>query len=99
MKINTSSIFYFAPDTLEWEDMGLTFPQLVRWLVEGNVDLFYMDFRWDNWESEVNELNFSEGISFYPFLWAKSEQERHRRIIQVEEIVLFSFDTKKQLGF
>lgn len=99
LNTETNIIHYFAPDTLEWEDMEVTYSQFVRWLAEGDVDRFYDAFRWDNWEEEVSRLKMSEGISFYPFLWAKPEQERHKKVIPLEEIVLLSFDMKQQLGF
>ena len=88
---------YFAPDTLEWEGMNITYPQFVRWLVEGDVDKFYENFRWDNWKSEVLELGFSDGINFYPFLWAKAEQERSRKAISLKEIVSFALEMQNQL--
>ena len=97
LPIKSNIIHYFAPDTLEWEDTKLTYPQFIRWLAEGDVDLFYSDYRWNNWETDVVDLSFFEGISFYPFLWAKSEQERSRKAISLKEIVLLSFDIRKAL--
>ena len=88
---------YFAPDTLEWESLDITYTQFIRWLIEGDVDKFYEPFRWKNWNDEVADIDFSHGISFYPFLWTKSESERHRKTIPLKEIVLLSFDMEKQL--
>ncbi len=97
IKENSDIIHYFAPDTLEWEEMEFTYSQFVRWLVEGDTDTFYKSFRWQGWEQEVAELDFSEGISFYPFLWAQAEQ-RSRKPVPLREIITLAFDMRDQLG-
>lgn len=98
LNMKDNSIHYFAPDTLEWEDMGMTYSQLIQWLVECDIDKFYELFRWNNWAEEIKNISFTNGIAFYPFLWARAEGERHREITPLKEIVLLSFDMKRQLG-
>lgn len=48
------SIFYFAPDTLQWEDLGLAYGDFLQWAIMGDVAGFYADQRsardcWDGW--------------------------------------------------
>jgi hypothetical protein len=76
LNYHSNLIDYFAPDTLEWESLDLSYSQFVQWLVEDDVDKFYEVFHWENWRSDVQKLNFSEGVAFYPFLWTNSENER-----------------------
>ena len=95
MNKQSSVIEYFAPDTLEWESLELYYPHFVKWLLEGDIDLFYSDLRWDNWQSDVEMLSFNDGIAFFPFLWTKSEEERCKRVISINEIVLLSFDMRE----
>ena len=93
---SNDKLVYFAPDTLEWEDMNITYSQFVHWLIDGDVDKFYETFRWSSLENEIMELEFSDGINFYPFLWAKAEEERIRKVISLKEIVTLEFEIKRQ---
>ena len=97
LNIETNFIHYFAPDTLAWEKLDFTYSEFIYWLSEGDVDMFYESFRWDDWTNEVKGLTFSEGISFYPPLWA-AEKDKSRKAIPLEEIVLLSFEYQKQLN-
>jgi len=96
LNIETDFIYYFAPDTLRWEEMNVTYAQFIRWLTEGNVDTFYESFRWNGWEDEILSLTFSDGISFYPPLWTK-EGGKSRKPISLKEIVLLSLEMQRTL--
>ena len=96
LNIETDFIYYFAPDTLRWEEMNVTYAQFLQWLTEGNVDMFYESLRWDGWEDEVSSLNFSDGLSCYPPLWAV-EGNKSRKPMSLREIVLLSFEMQKTL--
>ncbi|AKF95920.1 DUF2625 family protein [Brevibacillus laterosporus] len=84
-----SSIHYFAPDSLEWEDLEISYTQFIQWLAEGNLDLFYELFRWDSWKEDVEHLQITEGISCFPFLWLEEStmNQRSKKIVSLEEIV------------
>jgi hypothetical protein len=45
---------YFAPDTLEWEDMGIGYSQFVEWTLDSEAhSKFYLDYQWPDWQTEV----------------------------------------------
>lgn len=98
---NDNYIWYFAPDSLEWENLEIFYSQFIQWLIDGDVDKFYEIFRWDNWKEEIRHLGLSDGIAFYPFLWAKCDSilKRSRKIIPMDEIVKLQFDFKKEFNF
>ncbi len=73
------TVGYFAPDTLEWEDNGLTYPEFLYWCLHGDTDLYYKDYRWRTWEKDVAGLSIENGMAFYPFLWADGELEERSR--------------------
>ena len=96
---NDNYIWYFAPDSLEWENLEILYSQFIQWLIDGDVEKFYEIFRWDNWRNDIKSIALSDGIAFYPFLWAKCDSisERSRKIIPLDEIVKLQFEFRKQL--
>ena len=44
--LDSGTLGYFAPDSLEIEDMEITFAQFLHWCIHGDIDLYYKDFRW-----------------------------------------------------
>ena len=82
------SIFYFAPDTIQWECLDLSYTQFVVWSLQGDVAKFYESLRWPGWEQEVSNVGGDQAISIYPFLWTKGEpiEKRHHGIVPIAEM-------------
>lgn len=97
--LSDGKIGYFAPDTLELEELGINMSQFIYWCMHGDTETFYADYRWNNWGEIVTDISCNEGVSFYPFLWAEAEglESRSRRIVPMEEIIKMEFDMLKQL--
>lgn len=91
------SMGYFAPDTLEIEDMEIGLGQLIHWCLHGDIDTFYMDYRWDNWREDCAQLTLDQGMGFYPFLWAEAGQGRTRRPLPMAEVIGLEFDFLRQM--
>lgn len=68
---DTGAVYYWAPDTLKWEPLGLSYTEFFRWALSDKLDHFYETLRWSGWESEVASLSGDECFNFYPFLWTK----------------------------
>lgn len=64
------TIQYFAPDSLEWEDLRINYKEFIEWVVGGNINEFYQGFLWDGYEEIVSKVSLDEGIFVYPFFWA-----------------------------
>ncbi|MDO7907761.1 DUF2625 family protein [Paenibacillus sp. JX-17] len=62
-------VYYFAPDTLEWESTELAYSGFVNWLAHGDLDLFYQTFRWAGWQEDTEKLETGEVWGYYPPLW------------------------------
>ena len=47
-------IYYFAPDTNEWENLNIYYTQFLDWILNNKqgVNKFYELFRWDKWEDD-----------------------------------------------
>lgn len=83
----SKTVFYFAPDCLEWEDTELTYSEFIQWLVDGDLALFYETCRFDGWQERVQQLQPDEVLSYYPPLWTKegSGAKSDKKSISIEE--------------
>jgi hypothetical protein len=92
-------IYYFAPDTLNWMDMGMSHADFLQWAITQDLSEFYSDLRWPGWEQETSPVDGDHGISFYPMLWATGAalQDRSRRIVPQRELSALHRDRAEQL--
>jgi hypothetical protein len=95
------TVFYFAPDTLEWESLERGFTDFITFLLEGDLATFYADRRWPGWQDEVAALPGDNGFSIYPPLWAAEGgpiAERDRRAVPMAELIHLGHDLAEQLN-
>ena len=86
---NRGEIFYLAPDTLQWENLQMSYSQFLYWSFFGNLEGFYQTYRWPNWQKDLLTINGDQGISIYPFLWADADtpiDARSRHIVPIIEL-------------
>lgn len=81
------SIYYFAPDTLEWEDTELSYSEFVVWLASGRLSQFYETMRWNGWQDDISALSPDRAIHFYPPLWTQegSTDQSSKKAVPVAE--------------
>jgi hypothetical protein len=94
-------VYYFSPDNLEYEPLGLSYTEFLHFCFDNDLDKFYEGSRWTNWRDEVSKLSGDDVFSFYPFLWAeegKDINKNSRKAIPVEEQYNLNLDMRKQLG-
>ena len=82
------AMFYFSPDTVEWECLDFGYSQFIIWCLQGDVAGFYESMRWPGWEQEISTLSGDQAISIYPFLWTAGPPiaERHRGVVPISEM-------------
>lgn len=84
------AIWYFAPDTLEWESLELRYSDFIAWIAQGDISGFYQSFRWNGWEKDVEEVDgFNDGILIYPYLWAQEcdIESASKKVVPLKEII------------
>ncbi|MCF6405461.1 DUF2625 domain-containing protein [Chitinophaga filiformis] len=94
-------VYYFSPDNLEYEPLGLTYTEFLHFCFDNDLDKFYEGSRWTNWRNEVSNLNGEEVFNFFPPLWAeegKDVNKNSRKIISIEEQYHLNLDMRRQLG-
>lgn len=67
---NKEEIWYFSPDTLEWENTEKNYTQFIDWVCSGNVEGYYQEWMWEDMEEDIKEFSEDEGVFTYPFLWS-----------------------------
>jgi len=94
-------VYYFAPDNLEYEPLDITYTEFLDFCFNNDLNQFYKDNRWKNWQKEVSELDGNKVFSFYPYLWTNEGKEinkNSRKAIPVEQQYNLNIDFRKQLG-
>lgn len=94
-------VYYFAPDNLEYEPLDITYTEFLDFCFNNDLNQFYKDSRWKNWQKEVSELDGNHVFSFYPFLWTKEGKDIEkvsRKSVPIGEQYNLNIDFRKQLG-
>src|SRR5262245_18547293 len=97
---DVKSIYYFAPDRLDWESLGVGYSAFLQWSCAGKLDEFYEWVRWPGWESDVAELHGDKCYAFCPFLFTKEGKggSGQREEVPVGESWGLQMEFRKQLG-
>ena len=97
--VKDKSVMYFAPDTLEWEDMELELPQFLSWAASGDTDGFYSPWLTQEVRKMAENIGFDEGILIYPFLWAKEcdIETASKKTVPFTELYGLNMDFKKKI--
>jgi hypothetical protein len=92
-------VHYFAPDSLDWQNLDSSYSDFVRFALSGDLERFYQDSRWPNWRDEVADLPGDRALSVYPFIWSEGPPiaERSRRPVPVTELWDLQQDIRRQL--
>lgn len=93
------SVYYWAPDDLDWECLELGFTDFVHAFMSHRISKFYEDLRWSTWRSDIRELSTDQCFSYFPFLWTKegSIKDSKRAAIPVDQAFDVKLDIVKQL--
>ncbi|MBP2167871.1 hypothetical protein J2125_001063 [Erwinia toletana] len=93
-------VYYFAPDSLEWESLEVGYSAFLQWALCGDLALFYQTVRWNGWGEEPLPPAGDEVYAFFPFLWTEphlSVEERSRSIVPIEQHWRLTQELKQQL--
>ena len=91
-------VWYFAPDTLAWESLGMQYSEFIAWIAQGNINEFYSTMRWSTWKEECKDIKFNESILIYPFLWSNEIQleKADKKIVSSEELFKINQEYSKK---
>ena len=94
-----SSIYYWSPDSMEWENLELKFSDFFGWLLSGDLDSFYEGIRWANWREDISDISTDQCTTFYPFLWTEQGgcNTSTRAVITIREALSLKYDFLSQM--
>lgn len=95
------NVLYFAPDRLEWEDLGAGHTAFVHWALEGDLAAFYEGLRWPGWEQAVAEAGLDRTFGAYPPPWTaegKDPAAVDHRPLPALELAAVNFSVRRQIG-
>ena len=92
-------VWYFAPDTLEWESLEMKYSQFIAWLAQGDLAGYYSSMRWADWRKDAELVSFGEGILVYPYLWAKecNIETASKTVVPLSEILGMNEEFSKNI--
>jgi len=92
-------VFYFAPDSLRWEDLELGYSGFIEFTLDGDLTKFYENERWPGWRKEIAKVNADQGFLIYPPLWATGEpiEKRDRSVVPMAELWRFQQDASRHM--
>jgi hypothetical protein len=94
------SVFYFAPDTLDWLDTSMGYSGFLQWACTGDLSRFYDELRWEGWEDDIAHASPDQGFAFYPPPFAKEGKpvrQAHRKLVPIAELYGYYRECARQL--
>lgn len=94
-----NSIEYFAPDTLEWEDLEIDYKDFLYWVTTNQLDTFYQELIVPDLFTLDLSLESNEVVLTYPFLWSMEYTPSGvaRKIVPFKELLEMNADFYRQL--
>lgn len=96
---NKRNIWYFAPNSLEWEALEINYPQFISWICSDNIKDFYIDFTWNGIEATIKDIKKDQAILIYPFLWAAecNIETARKTLVPLEELIAINAYYRKKI--
>jgi Protein of unknown function DUF2625 len=94
------SVYYWAPDNLEWEPLNRGFTDIVAAFLTGHLRDFYTSLRWSTWREDTQKLSGDQCFFFFPFLWTRegSPEGSARSVVPMSEAWDSKVEIVTQLG-
>jgi hypothetical protein len=99
-KQDVGKVFYFAPDTFEWESLEINYSEFIYFAFHNDLEKFYENFFWDGWENDLPKIDGNKAMSFYPFLWTEESKDINkceRSIVPISELWDITIEIKRQM--
>lgn len=97
---DAGSIYYFAPDMLQWIPLEMSYTQFLLFCFETDMDEFYPNLRWKGWKDDVENLNSDYAYSFVPFLWSREGKDIDnvsRKVLPIKKVYELNMEMKTAL--
>lgn len=98
--LTSNGIYYFSPDTLQWEDLEISYDGFMEWISTNDINEFYSSFIWDGFNEYVHNFHNDNGILIYPFLWSKEcdVTTSSKKIVPLNELLETNYEFTEGLN-
>ena len=95
-----STIYYLAPDTLEWEDLEIVYVEFLTFFLNDKSNKFYETFKWESFSKDTEDIKPDQGILIYPYLWSKecNIEEASKKAVPMIELIQLNIEYRKKFG-
>jgi uncharacterized protein DUF2625 len=95
------SMYYLAPDNLQWEPLQMTYEDFIWFCFTGNIRKFYAGVRWNSWQKDIQTLKADDVFHIYPPLWSKEGKDIEKSLkkpVPAEENFSYTMQLRKTMG-
>ncbi|QBN19487.1 DUF2625 family protein [Flavobacterium nackdongense] len=92
-------VFYFAPDTLQWENLDLNYSDFLVFCFSKDINEFYSGFKWKTFDKSFNITDFDKSYSFYPYLFTEEGKDINsvtKNLVPISELWTLYNDLQNQ---
>ena len=95
-----NNILYFAPDTLQWENLEIDYKDFIKYISSEKIDEFYKSYKWSTFQEDINDIKFNQGFLIYPFLWSNEcdIEKAKKSIVPFSELVQINMEFREKFG-
>lgn len=95
-----NNILYFAPDTLQWENLEINYKDFIKYISSEKIDEFYKSYKWSTFQEDIKDIKFNQGILIYPFLWSNEcdIEKAKKSIVPFSELVQINMEFREKFG-
>lgn len=95
-----NNILYFAPDTLQWENLEIDYKDFIKYISSEKIDEFYKSYKWSTFQEDIKDIKFNQGILIYPFLWSNEcdIEKAKKSIVPFSELVQTNMEIREKFG-
>jgi len=97
--IRPGQVAYWAPDTLRWEGLDMSFSDFVQWTMSKDLASFYELYRGPDWERRIKAISGDQAFLIYPLPIMKGPayHVREWRVVPVAELYGLEQDVAAQV--
>jgi len=92
------NIYYFSPDSLQWEALGINYEDFIEFCFSGDLEKFYAGIRWKSWRKDVQSIKADEVFHIMPPLWSvegKDIEKSIKKPVPADEQYEYNFSLLK----
>lgn len=99
-QVSDGKIWYFAPDTMTWENLEVTYKDFIKWVCTEDFSLFYLDFPIKYIKDNPVQMEEDSVLLIYPYLWSEEYKSGTPTInvISFRELFELNQDIYRQLN-